>query len=131
MTEAGWNAKMRAALARTDIMALSTIGSDGSWTSPVQYSCDEKLHFYFMSKPDAKHVRNILRNPRVSLAIYRTDRPITPPGRSIGLQVKGVARRIAREGEWHRFEITPKEVWYFDSRVSLQRARVDLAALGG
>jgi nitroimidazol reductase NimA-like FMN-containing flavoprotein (pyridoxamine 5'-phosphate oxidase superfamily) len=51
-------------------MALSTMGPDGSWTTPVQYRHDNRLNLYFMSLPDAKHVLNIRTDPRVSVAIY-------------------------------------------------------------
>jgi hypothetical protein len=37
MADADLNARVKEALERTEIMALSTIGPDGSWTSPVQF----------------------------------------------------------------------------------------------
>jgi general stress protein 26 len=129
MARIDWNAKVREALTRTDIMALSTVGSDGSWTSPVQYTHDEKLNLFFLSKPDAKHVANILQDPQVSLAIYHPERLPASGDGSLGLQIKGTARKIAEEGEWHRFKITPDEVWCFDSRVSLKRQRIQLGGL--
>ncbi len=127
------NGRVREALARTEIMALSTVGLDGSWTSPVQYRSDDKLNLYFMSMPDAKHVQNIRRETRVSLAIYSFP---GPPGGNLALQIKGAAEHLADEstrGSWQHFKITPHEVWCFDSRVTRKRQRVDLAhlALGG
>jgi uncharacterized protein YhbP (UPF0306 family) len=124
-----WNSKVKEALTRTDIMALATVGSDGSWTSPVQYTYDEKLNLFFLSKPDAKHVANILHNPQVSLAIYHPERLPAPNDGSLGLQMKGTAKKIAEEGEWYRFKITPEEVWCFDSRVSLKRQRIQRGGL--
>lgn len=37
MHDAGMSARVWEALERTEIMALSTLGPDGNWTSPVQY----------------------------------------------------------------------------------------------
>ena len=64
MTNIDWAAKVKEALDRTDIMALSTIGPDGSWTSPVQYRYSEKLNLYFVSLKSSRHVTNILHDIR-------------------------------------------------------------------
>jgi general stress protein 26 len=122
-------ARVQEALQRTDIMALSTIGPDGSWTSPVQYHHDNRLNLYFMSLPDAKHLLNIQRDPRVSLAIYCTPGPL---GGNLGLQIRGTAEHLPEEstpGSWQSFKITPREVWCFDSRVERKRRKVDLVNL--
>ena len=42
-------APVNEALRRTPIMALSTIGDDGSWTTPVQYTHDNQLNLFFLS----------------------------------------------------------------------------------
>ena len=80
-----WRAKVTEALDRTDIMALSTIGDDDSWTSPVQYRHGPKLELYFESMEDTKHVANIRRDPRVSVAIYWPEE--LPGGGNLGLQM--------------------------------------------
>lgn len=128
MDRIDWNAKVKEALERTDIMALSTVDSDGSWTSPVQYRYGEKLELYFKSLPDTKHVANILRDSRVSVAIY-FPKPF-PQGGNLGLQIKGTAEQVKSGGTgWQEFKIIPDEVWCFDSRVSLNRQRIELADL--
>jgi len=83
--------RVREALERTDIMALSTIGADGPWTAPVQYRYNEKLDLFFLSMPDTKHVRHILCDPRVSVAIYSHP---GPPGGNLGLQISGTAEHL-------------------------------------
>lgn len=119
------NESVKEALNRTKIMALSTVGSDGSWTCPVHYQYNEELELFFMSMPDTKHVENIHADPRVSVAIF------TPPssaGEKLGLQIKGIATDLGPDeahGDWHNFKITPEEVWCLDSRISKQRQRVD------
>ena len=137
MVDGDLNARVKEALERTEIMALSTIGPDGSWTSPVQFSYNEKLELSFMSMPDTKHVQNIVKDPRVSLAIYSFP---GPEGGNLGLQIKGRADDVTGQSDtdeavgsyetWHRFRIVPEEVWCFDSRVfGGKRQRVDLSDL--
>ena len=123
------NARVKEALERTDIMALSTIGADGSWTTPVQYSYSPKLELSFVSMMDTKHVANILKDSRVSVAIYS---PVQfPGGGSLGLQIKGEAKLLSRDDDkgWHTFTITPEEVWCFDSRTSRKRERIDVTGV--
>jgi general stress protein 26 len=126
------NVQVKEALERTEIMALSTVGSDGSWTSPVKYHYDDKLNFFFYSMMDTKHVANILEDPRVSAAIFTHP---GPPGGNIGLQIKGKAKEIDEKSDatsegWHCFKITTEEVWVFDSRVYGKiRKKVDLTTL--
>lgn len=120
------NVSVKQALDRTKIMALSTIGPDGSWTCPVHYRYNEALELFFQSLPDTKHVTNIQADSRVSVAIF------SPPGltgEKLGLQIKGTVTDLGADdvhGDWHNFKITPEEVWCFDSRIAKQRQRVEL-----
>jgi general stress protein 26 len=91
MADADLNARVKEALERTEIMALSTIGPDGSWTSPVQFRYNEKLELSFVSMSDTKHAQNILEDPRVSVAIYSFP---GPEGDNLGLQIKGKANDV-------------------------------------
>jgi Uncharacterized stress protein (general stress protein 26) len=142
MADIDLNARVKEALERTEIMALSTIGPDGSWTSPMEFRYNEKLELYFMSMMDTKHVANILKDPRVSVAIYSFP---GPTGGNLGLQIKGTAKHLTKQSAsdeaahntgnkfsetWHHFKITPEEVWCFDSRVfGRKRRHVDLSDL--
>ena len=111
-------------------MALSTIGEDGSWVSPVQFQHDDKLNLFFMSMMDTKHIGNILKDPRVSVAIYK-DVPFRKGG-NLGLQIKGRAEDITdvkASESWHHFKIIPEEVWLFDSRIKRKREKVNLEQL--
>jgi hypothetical protein len=77
------NARVREALGRTEILALSTLGPDGPWTSPVQFRFN--LELFFLSMREAKHVQNITQDARVSVAIYSY--PVLP---DLGIWVTGV-----------------------------------------
>jgi hypothetical protein len=77
-----------------------------------------------------RHVQNILRDPRVSLAIYSYP---GPPGGNLGLQVRGKAERVGEDSSahgWQTFRVIPEEVWCFDSRVyGGDRRLVDISEL--
>ena len=108
-------------------MALSTITSDGgSWTTPVHFEHGPKLELYFVSQRESKHVANILNDARVSVAIYHPD--AMADGSNMGLQIKGTAKVVSGDA-WMRFEITPEEVWCYDSRVSGSSNKIDLTKL--
>jgi general stress protein 26 len=129
MTTYATAGQVQEALDRTDIMALATLDEDGgSWTSPVQFQHDAGLRLFFASLPEARHVRNIERDSRVSAAIYSYP---GPPGGNLGLQVRGVARAApgTQSDGWAQFEITVEEAWLFDSRNDRQRHPIDLEHL--
>ncbi len=89
-----WNKEIKEGLDRTEFMALSTLGNDGSWTCPVQFGYSEKLILYFVSMPRSKHSQNILRDNKVSVAIFKTERFPGPKGDVLGLQLKGMAEHL-------------------------------------
>ena len=124
------NARVRETLGRTEIMALSTLGPDGPWTSPVQFRFNDKLELFFLSKRGAKHVQNIMQDARISVAIYSHP---GPPGGNLGLEIKGRAEHQREESApdgWQSFRIIPEEVWCFDSRVfGHERRRVNTSEL--
>lgn len=125
-----WNARIKEALERTDIMALSTVDENGnSWTAPLQYSYNSKLELSFVSMMDTKHVQNILKHPQVSVAIYHPE--AVSGGGHIGLQIAGTAKAASSksDGGWHTFTIVPDEVWCFNSKISHEREKVDLREL--
>jgi hypothetical protein len=84
---------------------------------------------------DTKHVANIRKDRRVSVAIYWPEE--FPGGGNLGLQIRGTAEEVTGEDNrrptesegWHTFKITPDEVWCFDSRVSPKRHKIELAEL--
>src|SRR6266700_94379 len=127
MKNADIQARVTEALARTKIMALATIGEDGSWVCPVEYSYNDKLELTFLSMLETKHVQIILKDPRVSVAIYSYP---GPEGGNLGLQIKGRVEHVsthAAADEWHSFKIIPEEVLCFDSRIVRKRQRVDVS----
>ena len=140
-----WNKHIKEALDRTEFMALSTVGEDGSWVCPLQFSYDEKLTLYFKSMPNSKHMQNIRGNPETSVAIFSTTR--LPDRNVTGIQLKGKAtilhmredvkvaakyhysrskpnidytqridEHLDEDAVWNFVKFVPDEAWYFDTR---------------
>ncbi len=147
MQNIDWNTKVKEALDRTEFMAISTLGSDGSWICPVQFGHNENFELYFKSMPHSKHMQNLKNDERVSVAIFKTER--FPGTREVmGLQLRGKATVLTERSDieeaarhmygrdprkidyrtkvdehlgpdavWNFVKITPEEAWCFDSRV--------------
>jgi uncharacterized protein YhbP (UPF0306 family) len=78
-------------LAEGKQMAIATYG-DHPWIATVYYVFDGNLNIYFLSSQKTLHVKNILRNQEVAIAIAAGNQPISKPKR--GLQMYGVAEQI-------------------------------------
>jgi nitroimidazol reductase NimA-like FMN-containing flavoprotein (pyridoxamine 5'-phosphate oxidase superfamily) len=89
-----------AALARSLIdaslyLVLGTADEDGlPWASPVYFAHSEHRDFFWVSRPDARHSRNITARPDVSIVIFDSSVPI---GTGRGVYMTAVAREL--EGE--------------------------------
>ncbi len=142
-----WYGKVIQALNATFFCALSTIGDDGPWVNPVYFAYDKQLRLYAISQLSSKHMQNILKDPKVAVAIFSTDQK--PGGDVLGLQLSGTARLLrddevaaacevyynrggvpaAPSGQsdptqhmgdaavWKFFQIVPDEVYVFDSET--------------
>lgn len=73
------------------LMAVATFG-DFPWIATVYYTFDRDLNLYFLSSPTTLHVKQILQNPNVSVAIAGSHQSIQKPKR--GLQISGIAEQI-------------------------------------
>lgn len=86
-----------AALARTLIdaslyLVLGTADEDGlPWAAPVYFAHSEHRDFFWVSKPDARHSRNIAARPDVSIVIFDSSVPI---GTGQGVYMTAVAREL-------------------------------------
>jgi nitroimidazol reductase NimA-like FMN-containing flavoprotein (pyridoxamine 5'-phosphate oxidase superfamily) len=53
-------------------LTLGTVDAEGNpWTSPVYFAADDDLRtFYWLSREDCQHSRNVAVRPAVSLAVF-------------------------------------------------------------
>ncbi|MFB9318068.1 pyridoxamine 5'-phosphate oxidase family protein [Cryptosporangium minutisporangium] len=71
-------------------LTLGTADSAGTpWVSPVCFVADRYRDFYWVSKTDALHSRNVAVRPAVSIVIYDSTVPVYQ-GRAVYLQAVAV-----------------------------------------
>ncbi len=65
---------------------LATTDGKQPWAAPLFYCADEDFNFYFISQMDSLHTVHILKQPRVSFAIFDSHQP---EGEGNGVQGSG------------------------------------------
>ncbi|MDE1768840.1 MAG: pyridoxamine 5'-phosphate oxidase family protein [Candidatus Micrarchaeota archaeon] len=74
------------------VAVLATGEDDGAWATPIYFSYDADLNFYFMSQANTRHVVDIKKRSRVSLAIFSSPKDVI--GFKVGVQVEGMANEV-------------------------------------
>jgi nitroimidazol reductase NimA-like FMN-containing flavoprotein (pyridoxamine 5'-phosphate oxidase superfamily) len=88
-------------------MVLATADAAGRpWATPVWFATEDHRRFYWVSKPGARHSRNIAERPEIGIAIF--DSTVTP----------GAARALYLEATAE--QVDPEEIGVF-ARVSEQQ----------
>ena len=73
-------------------MVLGTANADGRpWVSPVYYAPAGYREFLWVSRPEARHSRNIADRPEVSIVIFDSTIPI---GTGQGVYMSGLAEQL-------------------------------------
>jgi nitroimidazol reductase NimA-like FMN-containing flavoprotein (pyridoxamine 5'-phosphate oxidase superfamily) len=71
----------RAIVDANSYMTLATAGADGApWASPVWFAHDNHETFLWMSRPDARHSRNIAEQAEIAIVIF--DSTVSPSQRN-------------------------------------------------
>jgi nitroimidazol reductase NimA-like FMN-containing flavoprotein (pyridoxamine 5'-phosphate oxidase superfamily) len=103
-------------------MTLGTVDEGGlPWVSPVWFAHAEYREFFWVSRPDARHSRNLAVRPQVALVIFDSHEPGTWRSlymSALATEVQGAAvdegieifsRRSTKRGlpEWSRKDVQP------------------------
>ena len=92
MTQAQKNRLAKTIVEQNQYMSVaSSRKANGAWISPVAYAPDANYNLYFVSLPDSLHVRNITKNPHVTVSIFDSRQPW---GEGHGLQIEGKITRV-------------------------------------
>ncbi len=121
-------------------------GEQGVWSSPVYFAWDTAFGLYFISLPNSRHMKNIILDGRVAVSIYPTSQSThgdvigaqiegvatilkdreaiknayaTYFGRVYPEKGKSDDKTpddFMQQDSWRFVKITPKNVWYFDTR---------------
>ncbi len=85
-----WGNYLNNCLESTEYLCLATVdGESGVWSNPVYFSWDTHLNIYFISLPNARHMHNLIQDPRASVSIYPTNQ--LSQGEVFGMQAEGRA----------------------------------------
>ena len=146
-TSFDWNAHLEACLKSTEYCCLGTVDLQGTWSNPVYFSWDREKNLYFISQPSSRHLQNLVRDSRLSVAIYSTNQSTF--GDVIGIQLEGHAEILAEAQDierayqsyygrrypetgisedhsqkeyldhpaWQFVRITPKQIFYFNTEI--------------
>lgn len=112
-----------AALARSLIdaslyLVLGTADEDGlPWASPVYFAHSEHRDFFWVSRPDARHSRNIAARPDVSIVIFDSSVPI---GTGQGVYMTGRARELEGEDQAAGLEVYSRRALEHGGRAFTQ-----------
>ena len=82
------------------LMSLATLDDGGVWVSDVIYIFDEYLNIYWMSDPDVRHSKALLKSPKIAGAITSNE----PKEDNLGIQFEGIAQKI----EGARYDLAKK-----------------------
>ncbi len=82
------------------LMSLATHDDGGVWVSDVIYIFDDDLNIYWMSDPEARHSKAIIKQNKVAGTITVSNRGEN----NLGLQFEGIAEKI--DGE--RYDLAKK-----------------------
>ncbi len=73
-------------------MTLATADREGRpWASPVWFAHEELMHFVWVSKPEARHSRNLATRPQVGIVIFDSS---AGPGQAEAVYVEAEAERV-------------------------------------
>ncbi|GAB3826056.1 pyridoxamine 5'-phosphate oxidase family protein [Kribbella italica] len=67
----------RRIIGANNYLTLATADRDGQpWASPVCYTPDGGIDFYWVSHPDSRHSRNLAERPEVGIVIFDSQVPL-------------------------------------------------------
>jgi nitroimidazol reductase NimA-like FMN-containing flavoprotein (pyridoxamine 5'-phosphate oxidase superfamily) len=88
--------ELRAIVDANRYMTLATAGEDGRpWATPVWFASDDYRQFFWVSKPNARHSRNLAARPELGIVIYDSSVPV---GGATAVYLSAVAEEVADEG---------------------------------
>src|SRR6185295_16604922 len=108
-------------------LVLGTADEDGlPWTSPVYFAHSEHRDFFWVSKPDARHSRNIAARPDASIVIFDSSVPI---GTGQGVYMTALARELEGDEQTAGLEVYSRRALEHGGRAFTQDDVGGFAAL--
>jgi nitroimidazol reductase NimA-like FMN-containing flavoprotein (pyridoxamine 5'-phosphate oxidase superfamily) len=140
MSNFDWKKHLIECLKSTEYCCIATVDPKGVWSNPVYFAWDGEFNLYFISQPHTRHMQNIKKNSRVSVAIYSTNQP---EEYAEGIQIEGEAfilkddtakflafkvyygrdnslednAALLDNSDWQFVKIIPEQMYYFNSKI--------------
>jgi hypothetical protein len=84
--------RFEAIVSTNEYLVLATADADGRpWSTPVWFATADATHFYWVSKPGARHSVNISGRPEVAFAVFDSTQPA---GTGLGVYVAATAGQV-------------------------------------
>lgn len=83
--------RVKKVLNESHLMSLGTFDDDGVWVADIIFLYDDSLNIYWLSSPDCRHSRAILKNDKVAGTITYSNKKNEA---NLGLQIEGKAERL-------------------------------------
>jgi nitroimidazol reductase NimA-like FMN-containing flavoprotein (pyridoxamine 5'-phosphate oxidase superfamily) len=85
-------AALKAIVDANRYMTLATADADGRpWASPVGYATTDYRELFWVSKPEARHSRNVAVRPELGIVIFDSTQP---PGTGQGVYLSAMAKPV-------------------------------------
>lgn len=84
-------ALVRSILEKGHLLSLATVDEGGPWVSDLVYVFDDDLNIYWLSMPEARHSKAILKHPMVAGTVTISTRSKEP---NEAIQIAGTAEKI-------------------------------------
>ena len=134
-----WTKYLLECMESTKYCCVASVDEKGVWANPVYFAYDEKFNLYFISQMNSRHMQNLKKDPRISVAIYKTEQK----GDIVGIYIEGEAKIILKDKKeiqkafdvyyeragkgpdvqgyinnptWLYVKVIPKHIYYFDTR---------------
>lgn len=103
-------------LSKSKMMQVATASENQPWICTLYYASDENKNLYWISKPDTRHSKEIIKNSKVAVAVPVVFTSLTV----VGLQIEGEAMivedfdEIKRSVKLYSDKFKRGEKWYQD-----------------
>ena len=93
----------RALIDANAYMTLATADRDGRpWASPVWFAHEDYTTFFWVSRPDARHSRNLERRPQIAIVIFDST---VPEGDAQAVYIEAEAELVPDDEQAHGMEV--------------------------
>jgi len=84
-------------------LTLATADGEGRpWASPVQYAHHGYTEFYWISRPDARHSRNLATRPTVAIVVFDST---VAAGEAQAVYIEAEAEQLGDDGHQRAIEV--------------------------